>query len=112
MGGEERLGAISILDHTSIAIGTRTCWISDEEKFVLLVPEDRGAAPLHRREDGLGKSTLLRNLILQKALAALSARWRRTRLTCLSQAISHERSQRHRALRGALARPIADLGEI
>jgi hypothetical protein len=57
------------MDHTPIAIGTRTYWVSDEEKLVLLAPEDRAQHLYVVGKTGLGKSTLLRNLILQDLYA-------------------------------------------
>jgi hypothetical protein len=57
------------MDHTPIAIGTRTYWVSDEEKLVLLAPEDRAQHLYIVGKTGLGKSTLLRNLILQDLYA-------------------------------------------
>src|SRR3984893_18839997 len=52
-----------------VAIGTRTYWVSDEEKLVLLHPEDRAQHLYIVGKTGLGKSTLLRNLILQDLYA-------------------------------------------
>jgi hypothetical protein len=70
MGGEERSGALPPpMEHTPIAIGTRTYWVSDEEKLVLLAPEDRTQHLYVVGKTGLGKSTLLRNLILQDLYA-------------------------------------------
>jgi hypothetical protein len=57
------------MDHTPIAIGTRTFWVSDEQKLVLLAPEDRAQHLYIVGKTGLGKSTLLRNLILQDLYA-------------------------------------------
>jgi DNA helicase HerA-like ATPase len=57
------------MDHTPIAIGTRTYWVSDEEKLVLLAPEDRAQHLYIVGKTGLGKSTLLRNLLLQDLYA-------------------------------------------
>jgi hypothetical protein len=57
------------MDQTPIAIGTRTYWVSDEEKLVLLAPEDRAQHLYVIGKTGLGKSTLLRNLILQDLYA-------------------------------------------
>jgi hypothetical protein len=57
------------MDHTPIAIGTRTYWVSPEEKLVLLAPEDRAQHLYIVGKTGLGKSTLLRNLILQDLYA-------------------------------------------
>ena len=57
------------MDHTPIAIGTRTFWVSDEPKLVLLHPEDRAQHLYVVGKTGLGKSTLLRNLILQDLYA-------------------------------------------
>ena len=57
------------MDHTPIAIGSRTYWVSDEEKLVLLAPEDRAQHLYVVGKTGLGKSTLLRNLILQDLYA-------------------------------------------
>jgi type IV secretory system conjugative DNA transfer VirD4/TraG family protein len=57
------------MDYTPIAIGTRTYWVSPEEKLVLLHPEDRGQHLYVVGKTGLGKSTLLRNLILQDLYA-------------------------------------------
>jgi DNA helicase HerA-like ATPase len=57
------------MDHTPIAIGTRTYWVSDEEKLVLLAPEDRAKHLYVVGKTGLGKSTLLRNMILQDIYA-------------------------------------------
>ena len=57
------------MDHTPIAIGTRTYWVSPEEKLVLLHPEDRTQHLYIVGKTGLGKSTLLRNLILQDLYA-------------------------------------------
>jgi hypothetical protein len=57
------------MDNTPIAIGTRTYWVSPEEKLVLLHPEDRAQHLYIVGKTGLGKSTLLRNLILQDLYA-------------------------------------------
>ncbi|HEX4960623.1 MAG TPA: TraM recognition domain-containing protein [Thermoanaerobaculia bacterium] len=57
------------MDHTPICIGTRTYWVSPEEKLVLLAPEDRAQHLYVVGKTGLGKSTLLRNLILQDLYA-------------------------------------------
>jgi hypothetical protein len=57
------------MDTSPIAIGTRTYWVSDEEKLVLLHPEDRAQHLYVVGKTGLGKSTLLRNLILQDLYA-------------------------------------------
>jgi DNA helicase HerA-like ATPase len=57
------------MDHTPIAIGTRTFWVSPDEKLVLLAPEDRAQHLYIVGKTGLGKSTLLRNLILQDLYA-------------------------------------------
>lgn len=57
------------MDHTPITIGTRTFWVSDEPKLVLLAPEDRAQHLYVVGKTGLGKSTLLRNLILQDLYA-------------------------------------------
>jgi hypothetical protein len=57
------------MDYTPICIGTRTYWVSDEEKLVLLHPEDRAQHLYIVGKTGLGKSTLLRNLILQDLYA-------------------------------------------
>jgi TraM recognition site of TraD and TraG len=57
------------MDRTPIAIGTRTYWVSPEEKLVLLAPEDRAQHLYIVGKTGLGKSTLLRNLILQDLYA-------------------------------------------
>jgi hypothetical protein len=57
------------MDQTPIAIGTRTYWVSPEEKLVLLAPEDRAQHLYIVGKTGLGKSTLLRNLILQDLYA-------------------------------------------
>jgi DNA helicase HerA-like ATPase len=57
------------MDHTPVAIGTRTYWVSDEEKLVLMAPEDRAKHLYVIGKTGLGKSTLLRNLILQDLYA-------------------------------------------
>jgi Type IV secretion-system coupling protein DNA-binding domain/Helicase HerA, central domain len=57
------------MDQTPVAIGTRTYWVSDEEKLVLLAPEDRAQHLYIVGKTGLGKSTLLRNLILQDLYA-------------------------------------------
>jgi Helicase HerA, central domain len=57
------------MDHTPIAIGTRTFWVSDDPKLVLLHPEDRAQHLYVVGKTGLGKSTLLRNLILQDLYA-------------------------------------------
>jgi hypothetical protein len=57
------------MDQTPIAIGTRTFWVSDEPKLVLLHPEDRTQHLYIVGKTGLGKSTLLRNLILQDLYA-------------------------------------------
>jgi DNA helicase HerA-like ATPase len=57
------------MDHTPVAIGTRTYWVSDEEKLVLLAPEDRAQHLYIVGKTGLGKSTLLRNLIIQDLYA-------------------------------------------
>jgi len=69
MGGEERLGRKTFMDQLPVAIGTRTYWVSDEEKLVLLAPEDRAQHLYIVGKTGLGKSTLLRNLILQDLYA-------------------------------------------
>jgi hypothetical protein len=53
------------MDDTPLCIGTRTYWVSDEPKLVLLHPEDRAQHLYIVGKTGLGKSTLLRNLILQ-----------------------------------------------
>lgn len=53
------------MDNTPVCIGTRTHWISDEQKLVLLHPEDRAQHLYVVGKTGLGKSTLLRNLIVQ-----------------------------------------------
>lgn len=53
------------MDSTPVCIGTRTHWISDERKLVLLWPEDRAQHLYMVGKTGLGKSTLLRNLIVQ-----------------------------------------------
>lgn len=53
------------MDSTPVCIGTRTHWISDERKLVLLWPEDRAQHLYVVGKTGLGKSTLLRNLIIQ-----------------------------------------------
>jgi hypothetical protein len=57
------------MDQTPIAIGTRTFWVSDDPKLVLLHPEDRAQHLYVVGKTGLGKSTLLRNLILQDLYA-------------------------------------------
>jgi len=57
------------MDQTPVAIGTRTYWVSDEEKLVLLAPEDRAEHLYIVGRTGLGKSTLLRNLIIQDLYA-------------------------------------------
>lgn len=57
------------MDTSPIALGTRTYWVSDEEKLVLLHPEDRAQHLYVVGKTGLGKSTLLRNLILQDLYA-------------------------------------------
>src|SRR3954469_19669436 len=57
------------MDHTPIAIGTTIYWVSPEEKLVLLHPEDRAQHLYIVGKTGLGKSTLLRNLILQDLYA-------------------------------------------
>jgi hypothetical protein len=57
------------MDQTPIAIGTRTFWVSDDPKLVLLHPEDRAQHLYVVGKTGLGKSTLLRNLILQDIYA-------------------------------------------
>lgn len=57
------------MNHTPIVIGTRTFWVSDEPQFVLLQPEDRAQHLYVVGKTGLGKSTLLRNLILQDLYA-------------------------------------------
>jgi DNA helicase HerA-like ATPase len=57
------------MDHTPIAIGTRTFWVSDEPQLVVLAPEDRAQHLYVVGKTGLGKSTLLRNLILQDLYA-------------------------------------------
>jgi hypothetical protein len=57
------------MDQTPVAIGTRTYWVSDEEKLVLLAPEDRAQHLYIVGKTGLGKSTLLRNLIIQDLYA-------------------------------------------
>jgi hypothetical protein len=57
------------MDQIPVAIGTRTYWVSDEEKLVLLAPEDRAQHLYVVGKTGLGKSTLLRNLILQDLYA-------------------------------------------
>lgn len=67
--GKRGRALISIMDHTPIAIGTRTYWVSPEEKLVLLAPEDRAQHLYIVGKTGLGKSTLLRNLILQDLYA-------------------------------------------
>src|SRR5947209_2827804 len=61
------------MDHTPIAIGTRTYWVSDEPKLVLLHPEDRAQHLYIVGKTGLGKSTLLRNLILQDQADTIGA---------------------------------------
>ncbi len=53
------------MNQLPLCIGTRTYWISDEPKLVLLAPEDRAQHLYIVGKTGLGKSTLLRNLILQ-----------------------------------------------
>lgn len=68
-GGEERLGRKPHMDQLPVAIGTRTYWVSPEEKLVLLAPEDRAQHLYIVGKTGLGKSTLLRNLILQDVYA-------------------------------------------
>jgi len=68
-GRGREAGRSSYMDHTPIAIGTRTYWVSDEEKLVLLAPEDRAQHLYVVGKTGLGKSTLLRNLILQDLYA-------------------------------------------
>ena len=67
--GREAGRLFSTMDHTPIAIGTRTYWVSPEEKLVLLAPEDRAQHLYIVGKTGLGKSTLLRNLILQDLYA-------------------------------------------
>jgi uncharacterized protein DUF87 len=67
--GKRGADATTLMDHTPIAIGTRTYWVSPEEKLVLLVPEDRAQHLYIVGKTGLGKSTLLRNLILQDLYA-------------------------------------------
>jgi hypothetical protein len=57
------------MDQLPVAIGTRTYWVSPEEKLVLLAPEDRAQHLYIVGKTGLGKSTLLRNLILQDLYA-------------------------------------------
>jgi hypothetical protein len=57
------------MDQLPVAIGTRTYWVSPEEKLVLLAPEDRAQHLYVVGKTGLGKSTLLRNLILQDLYA-------------------------------------------
>jgi hypothetical protein len=63
------MGDSLLMDQTPIAIGTRTYWVSPEEKLVLLHPEDRAQHLYVVGKTGLGKSTLLRNLILQDLYA-------------------------------------------
>ena len=46
------------MDQIPVAIGTRTYWVSDEEKLVLLAPEDRAQHLYIVGKTGLGKSTL------------------------------------------------------
>jgi hypothetical protein len=53
------------MDQTPVCIGTRTYWVSDDPKLVLLHPKDRAQHLYVVGKTGLGKSTLLRNLILQ-----------------------------------------------
>jgi uncharacterized protein DUF87 len=69
MGRGREVGRFLPMDHTPIAIGTRTFWVSDEPKLVLLHPEDRAQHLYVVGKTGLGKSTLLRNLILQDLYA-------------------------------------------
>ena len=57
------------MDHTPLCIGTRTYWGSNEPKLVVLHPEDRTQHLYVVGKTGLGKSTLLRNLILQDLYA-------------------------------------------
>lgn len=66
-GGAFRLGRAQHLpmDQTPVAVGTRTYWVSDEEKLVLLAPEDRAQYLYIVGKTGWARSTLLRNPILQ-----------------------------------------------
>src|ERR1700753_4166 len=57
------------MDHPPLCIGTRTYWVSDEPHLVLLASEDRAKHLYILGKTGLGKSTLLRNLILQDLYA-------------------------------------------
>jgi hypothetical protein len=57
------------MDQTPLCIGTRTYWGSNEPRLVLLHPEDRTQHLYVVGKTGLGKSTLLRNLILQDLYA-------------------------------------------
>lgn len=57
------------MNELPLCIGTRTYWISDERKLVLLASEDRAQHLYIVGKTGLGKSTLLRNLILQDLYA-------------------------------------------
>jgi TraM recognition site of TraD and TraG len=57
------------MDSTPLCIGTRTFWVSDDPKLVLLTLDDRAKHLYIVGKTGLGKSTLLRNLILQDLYA-------------------------------------------
>jgi hypothetical protein len=57
------------MDETPLCIGTRTFWGSNDPRLVLLAPEDRARHLYVVGKTGLGKSTLLRNLILQDLTA-------------------------------------------
>jgi len=59
------------MDHTPIAIGTRTHWVSPEEKLVLLAPEDRAQHLYIAGKTGLGKSTLPRGVSVRAAAMKL-----------------------------------------
>lgn len=69
--GEGKGGAAPSIpmDQTPLCIGTRTYWVSDEPHLVLLSPQDRAQHLYVVGKTGLGKSTLLRNLILQDLYA-------------------------------------------
>lgn len=64
-GRGREAGRSFAMDHTPLCIGTRTYWVSNEPKLVLLHPEDRAQHLYIVGKTGLGKSTLMRNLILQ-----------------------------------------------
>lgn len=57
------------MDTSPVAIGTRTFWGSLDPRLVFLAPEDRARHLYVVGKTGLGKSTLLRNLILQDLYA-------------------------------------------